>query len=85
MMKPNQMTHLSVKGYLQEAANHATAGYWTEDDGGYHIARVNEYMIKVADALGFDLVKRQVPQEAHETMLAKRRAEDGQAEETLGF
>lgn len=39
----------------------------------------------LADALGFDLVKRQTPQEAHDSLIAKRRAEDGQADETIGF
>lgn len=36
----------------------------------------NQLKIAAAD-LGFDLVPRQTPQQAHDTMLARRRAEDG--------
>ena len=36
-------------------------------------------LASAADALGYDLVRRVPPQQAHDAMLAKRRAEDGPA------
>lgn len=81
----NQKAHLHIMGSLAEAAHHSSAGYWTADDHGFHLKKVIGEIEEVAGILGFDLVKRQSPQEAHDTMLAKLRAEDGQAEETVGF
>jgi hypothetical protein len=67
----NQQIHLNLMGALQDAASHATAGYWTEDEAGFHLARIMLRLEHVADVLGYDLVKRKTAQEAHEARVAQ--------------
>jgi len=74
---------------LEMAAREANLAYFlaTYTDNKSHFINMERKLREAAAALGFDLVPRQTAQEAHEAMIAKRRAEDRpeQADETLGF
>jgi len=72
---------------LEAAAREANLAYFlaTYTDNRTHFINLERKLRDAANAIGFDLVQRQTPQEAHDALIAKRRAEDGQAEETLGF
>ena len=56
---------------------HAGADNGRKQRGVYQDCGIRD-LRQAVDELGFDLVERMSPQEAHEAMLAKRRAEDGE-------
>ena len=51
--------------------------YHARNGGDESKARTVELMKQAAERLGFDLIPRQTPAEAHEAAISARRAEDG--------
>ena len=76
MMTKREMC-LNAHYSSQQILEHVILGHWNEQYGDYHYEQACTYLAKAADALGFDLVKRQTDQECNDAALARRIAEDG--------
>ena len=62
---------------------HALILHWVKiDSKQYHRDEFWRHVASAMDHLGFDLVPRATPQQAHEEQIAKRAAEDRTAKET---